>query len=141
MKKNLVIICVILMMPFVVLAGENETQTCANGSGTVIEGNDGTKFCKSNRVMNWWTALGWCQSIGKTMMRYPADCRCLGDGCPTIESKCPNLTGISNVTVWSSTPASRGYAFHVSLSNGNVDGQSCSYLTYGHYALCRYFSD
>ena len=108
---------------------------CTKANGTEIKGNNGTVYCKSNRAMNWWTALGWCQSIGKTSFRYPEDCRCVGTGCPETTANCPNLAGVGgNEHIWTSTPSGPSSAYYVNLSSGYIPN---NYRYYGNpYALC-----
>ena len=95
-----------------------QTTTCAKGAGTVIKGNDGTEYCLSKMKMNWWTALGWCQSIGKALIQYPSDCRCDGDNCPTEMVGCPNLKGVGDGCVWTSTPFGGSDVYNINLATG-----------------------
>lgn len=99
-----------------------QTTTCAKGAGTVIKGNDGTEYCFSKNGMNWWTALGWCQAIGKTLIQYPSDCRCDGDNCPTEMVKCPNLKGIAQSNInWTSTPYDEKSIYTINFNHGGPD--------------------
>ena len=41
---------------------------CAHGGGVEIRGNDGTNYCLSNSIMNWWSAFAWCDAAGKKLI-------------------------------------------------------------------------
>ena len=110
-------VCAILIISTQAMATE-----CTKANGTEIKGNNGVVYCKSNRAMNWWTALAWCQTIGKTAIRYPEDCRCVGTGCPETTANCPNLAGVGgNEHIWTSTPSGPSNAYDVNLSSGNFN--------------------
>ena len=99
-------ICVALMISTITLA-DDTIKTCANGAGIVITGNNGTDYCMSNNNMNWWTALAWCQTIGKTAIRYPEDCSCVGENC--LKVQCPNFANMQKAwRIWTATPCGDG---------------------------------
>ena len=78
------------------------TETCANRAGILVVGNNGTQYCMSRIAMNWWTAIGWCQTIGMRPFHYPTDCSCVGDNCPI--ATCPNISfGGNNTYLWSNS--------------------------------------
>lgn len=136
MRKILLFICGIMMISSVAMA--EETTVCANGGGEIVKGNNGTLYCKSKNVMNWWTALGWCQAIGKTPIHYPSDCRCVGERCPTEMVGCPNFKGLTNnyTLYWTSTPEKEGYAYGVECYGGSARVAKIS-ETYMKAALCK----
>jgi hypothetical protein len=116
--KKIILIGAILMIPTASFAID-----CAKANGTLIYGNDGTTYCKSNRTMNWWTALGWCKSIGMQPFEFPKNCSCTTEKCPTKEAGCSSLSGISTDEVWSSTPSVNTGAYSINLATGNVNHQ------------------
>lgn len=117
MKNFLITIGCILTLSQIVFA---EEVTCANGAGTIIIGKNKTQYCMSKRSLNWWTALGWCQSIGKQLISYPNACSCPESICPEILSNCPNLTGVADTIVWTSTLNGPKSAILISLSIGQI---------------------
>ena len=54
---------------------------------------NGHKFCRSNQMMNWWSAFTWCESNGRKL----ADLTVMCPGVPPAHNKtdgaCPNLYG------------------------------------------------
>ena len=135
MKKCLLLVCGVLMaLSSTQAEGVQAGDSCARGGGTVVIGNNGTVYCKSNHQMNWWTALDWCQQQGKQLIQYPADCSCVEDGCPP--GKCPNLAGIGEYTVWTSTANPQGTASYVDLKSG-ASINSPRTQSYGPRALCK----
>ena len=111
------IVCGGLFTPFVVQAADM-VETCADGAGTVVKGNNGTVYCKSNRTMNWWTALGWCRAINMVPFSFPNDCRCVGEKCK-VTADCSNLAGVGIGGIWTATPNGTKYAYRVD-GNGTV---------------------
>ena len=137
MKKAL-LICLIVMISVCVKAEEQTFEKrCTSANGVVVAGKNGKVYCKSNRYMNWWTALGWCQAIGMVPFENPNDCRCIGENCPETASGCPNLTGVGAGTVWTGTPfnGNPGYSITINLGNGNVGAHHNS-ADYPDLALC-----
>ena len=107
-------LCLTLMISTITLA-DDTIKTCANGAGIVITGNNGTDYCMSNNNMNWWTALAWCQTIGKTAIRYPEDCSCVGENC--LKVQCPNFANMKKAwRIWTATPCDK-----------DGSGQACAY--------------
>ena len=53
----------ILLIMALLISAQAMAISCQDAGGTEIKGNNGTVYCKSNRTMNWWTALGWCRAI------------------------------------------------------------------------------
>lgn len=85
--------------------------SCVNYAG--VEQCNGHTFCKSNRQMNWWSAINWCQSNGGTLASYT-------NVCPNTEinKNCPNRPGTS---LWLKESAGGGSAFLV-FWNGALQG-------------------
>lgn len=116
--KKIILICTLLITSTTALAID-----CKQANGITITGNNETTYCLSNNKMNWWTALGWCQSIGKTMFHYPNDCICNTEKCPETASECPNLKGIGTDEIWSSTPSVDTGAYSILLQSGKLNRQ------------------
>ena len=115
-------------------------SSCAEG--TEITGVNGHVYCKSNIVVNWYSALAWCDAHGRTLATMEQLCDIdetqkwdgnVGSG------KCLNIKDLySNGAVWTATvwPESHN-SFIVTLSNGGVNAvhrttASSNYLS----ALC-----
>ena len=126
-----------LMVSFVVQSQNIQAEdVCANGGGKIIIGHNGTIYCQSNRGMNWWTALEWCQEQGKELIRYPVDCKCVEEGCPV--TACSNLTNIGQGQTWTATPWGNGYAYYISLISGHINGNGRDVkLTSNLHAVCK----
>ncbi len=98
--------------------------TC-NG-GTEITGKNGHVYCKSNILMNWYSAFTWCEVQGRTLATVKQMCdidetqKWEGD---LGEGKCLNLEGVSseNKYVWSAVPSGSMYAILVYLPTANVN--------------------
>lgn len=124
MKKYIGIICLSVLLSTSVLA-----ESCAGGSGTVVEGLDGTRYCKSNITMNWWSAFAWCDVAGGQLIDITTECiKTIGT------TGCPNLTGIGSGWVWTQNVPSAIYAYNVSLSSGAVS--TSGYRDGSNAALC-----
>ena len=89
--------------------------------------------------MNWWTALGWCSAIKKTMIQYPEDCRCLGENCPTTETGCPNFFNTHNTgyKVWTSTPYLNTSAYLININDGTVSTGLRNSWAFGALTVCK----
>ena len=127
----------ILLIMALLISAQAMAISCQDAGGLEIKGNNGTVYCKSNQAMNWWTAMAWCEKIGKTPFSYPKDCACeTSDGipCPETTAGCPNLAGVGG-NIWTSTPFDTSYAYAVNLSSGNVY-YSHRYNYADYYALC-----
>ena len=111
-----------------------ENSVCADGDGSMFKGIDGTNYCRSRIMMNWWSAFAWCDTIGGVLIDPNKDCKCKGiDGCDMLLS-CPNLKEVPD-TAWTSsvvTPKVAYFIYDGTLTYSYVDGK------YGpKYALCR----
>ena len=100
MRKILIFI-IIMTITFPIQSAVT-TETCANRAGILVVGNNEIQYCMSRISMNWWTAIGWCQSIGMRPFNYSKDCSCTGENCPI--SPCPNIAfNHNNYYLWSGT--------------------------------------
>ena len=139
MRNVFILMCGMVMMSCVVFAEDITTETCADGAGTVIIGAvSGHKYCKSNKGMNWWNAMAWCDGIGRRLFER-SDCACSATVSDCRE-KCPELTGASNTNdlVWTATPYTDINAYFISLLSGaystHYEGRKGGR---GLFALCR----
>ena len=62
---------------FVCLIISNPVWAGCDGGGW-IQGQDGSRFCRSTAEMNWWSAMVWCQQNGMQLT--------------TITNVCPDTT-------------------------------------------------
>ena len=134
MKK----IIVFLVCVFAVTSVMAAEPTCNGGS--TITANNGTKFCKSDKAMNWWSAFTWCESQRRTLANFSSMCPGVSQALANEDGDCPNLQGTGdNQWVWSSLAYGSDSALLVNLSSGAVANY---YYRHHHYffALCEQFS-
>ena len=99
------------------------TETCAGGAGTVIYGNDadpvigfeGTPYCKSNTVMNWWSAFAWCDAIGGELIDLTTECNKVSGS-----SGCPNLAGTGSGNAWTRNVVNDKVAYYIKFPSAEV---------------------
>lgn len=65
MKKMMILVCAILMMPVSVNA-------CG---GITIKGNSGDSYCLSKHKMNWYSAYAWCRAQGMNLIDLETTCK------------------------------------------------------------------
>ena len=129
------VVVVLLGLSSIVMGDDNTLpDSCANGSGFVVMGNNGTEYCQSKKGMNWWTAIGWCQSIGKKLVEYPMDCQCVGVKCPTKMLACPNFKGDFADYVWTATPAGSNTSYIIYPAGGSISNPDRTRMSA---ALCK----
>jgi len=98
---------------------------------------NGEHFCMSKQTMNWWSALIWCQWIGRELSDIET-------ACPhslSARRACVNLEGRMNVSgnnfSWLSTQLSNTGAYYLDAS-GNISTYHNGKTTDGwHHALCK----
>ena len=96
---------------------------------------NGLNFCRSNKQMNWFSALIWCKSIGRELTDVETACpNGLASG-----NVCPNLDGFRKVYMWTSTPCSstNSYMIHQSSASPIWCSYSNRNLSSQNYALCK----
>ena len=98
---------------------------------------NGRNFCRSNVMMNWWTAFIWCKSIGRELTDPETACP---NGI-SASYTCPNLKG-NNGECWTNLIGSSGRnTLRVATSNGgltgNNDGTNYGSRSGRFYALCK----
>ena len=120
MRKILILTCGILMMSSVAMAeGETTVETCAGGGGTLVTGKSGYKYCKSNKAMNWWNAVAWCDAMGKRLIDLNTDCGC--NGTVKCEEYCPEIgnTSTEGICAWTTRADNAETITGVWLNNYN----------------------
>ena len=90
---------------------------------------NGKNFCRSPNGMNFWSAVIWCKSIGRTLAP-------LSSACPKIypNGTCANLKGkISsgnwNWNSWLNTPYSSNRAYVLVSNTSTLDSKARTYNT------------
>ena len=89
-------------------------EDCAGGNGEIVRGNSSGVFCKSKVLMNFWSAMTWCQKIGSQLVEWNTVCPGLQVGPNKI---CNNLKGVF-------TPEGGGNAWVYVNENYKTNGQS-----------------
>ena len=114
MKKCLLLSCGMLFIASVSIA-----ETCADGSGMVIEGKvTGHKYCVSNKPFNWWNANAWCDALGRRLFER-SDCACGNTTADCTNNMCPELNNFSNFyTGWMATPSGSSDAYFIHFQQG-----------------------
>ena len=84
-------------------------DNCTNRDGTIVTANDGTKFCRSNNIMNWWSANVWCQKHGGVLTDYKKFC---GLTALYRRAGCPNMPSCRGWKGWFSQTEADGTAWH-----------------------------
>ena len=98
-------------------------------------------FCKSDKMMNWWSAWTWCKSQNRNLASF-------FDMCPSTRTTytehtgdyCLALAKISSSNsdrVWSATGKGSTDAFIVRLSDGSKYARGYSLRENENYALCE----
>lgn len=136
MKQFLMFTCFSIMIPTTIIA-EETTQTCANGTGTIVIGAiTGHKYCKSNVKMNWWNAVSWCDAQGRRLFNLN-DCGC-SDTIANCAQNCPEVSlviGMQNS--WTTSFKKIGYVDYIDLYNGHISPWGVPALTDSYFALCK----
>ena len=115
MNKILMMTCGILIASSVALTEDTTTETCANGAGAIITGHiTGDKYCKSNKTMNWWNAVSWCDAQNKTLIA-------LSDCASTKVNVCDNFIGYGYL--WLYNYHTQG-AYHANNTGQIIKGDS-----------------
>ena len=112
--------CISLMVPTITLAEDTTiTETCADGAGVVIAGAVSEhKYCMSNKTMNWWNAVSWCDGLNKKLFNLN-DCSC--SGTINCTGKCPELAlGTGGVYFWTANPKGTFEAYAIGMSDGYI---------------------
>ena len=117
MKKIIVFLCLCVCAGVSAMATEQEELPC-NG-GAIVTAKDGTKFCHSNKEMNWWSAFAWCESQGRKLADFTTMCGNVSQSPGGTVGQCPNLQNVVTYCVWSSLASGSNYAIVV-CSDGAV---------------------
>ena len=113
----MVYICCFFIIPYVAMAEEDTTG--ADGAGTIVIGVSGYKYCLSNKTMNWWNAVAWCDAMGKRLIDLNTDCGC--NGTVKCEGYCPEIgnTSTESICTWTTRADSDHSITGVWLNNYN----------------------
>ena len=118
--KNLFLICAVLFTTLVALADDITTETCANGAGTVMIGAvTGHEYCMSNKTMNWWNGISWCDAQGRRLFSLE-DCGCHEAVADCSNNRCPELNKGIDKWILTLKPFTTSTIYSVRLSNGSV---------------------
>jgi len=127
MTKKLFFICLIGLLSI------NSAYAACDG-GTEITIKSGT-FCKSNVIMNWWSAAAWCKANGRKLATIYEICPSW-DG-STGYYKCSEIEGTDDRPVWTATVSGMDYAFHLNPSYGGVNNDMGRDNTEYYSAFCK----
>ena len=138
MKKIIVFLCLCVCAGVSAMATEQEELPC-NG-GTPITANNGTKFCKSNKAMNWWSAFAWCESQGqgRKLAEFKTMCPSTVQYPTNTDGDCPNLQGLAESGwVWSSLAYGSDRALMANLFSGAVRDGTRTDPSHYYFAFCE----
>ena len=104
MNKILLLTCCFLITTSVVLAEDTTTETCANGSGTVVIGTiTGHKYCRSSQRLNFWNAYAWCDGLNRRLVDS-SNCACGNITADCANNGCPEFKNAAQGWLWSGVP-------------------------------------
>ena len=140
MMKFLNIIGLLFISSSIAMAEDNiPVETCANGAGTIIVGAiTGHKYCKSNKTMNWWNAVSWCEGLNKRLFNFD-DCKC---DTTTDCRICPELVTdtAQNTSSWIYSACNNQHSLRVDTNTGALWSASygiyCTPRMYSFHAIC-----
>ena len=146
MKKLLFVLSLILCFATSAKADDTATSSLSDSewcpNGVVERGAHPTKrYCRSTIMMNWYTALSWCQAQGMHLATMSEICdksENLRWDASLVDKKCPNFAnGESSFNSYSWTGTANGstYAYRVSAGPGIINYASRNDPS-PHYALC-----
>ena len=139
-------VCAVLMG-----TGSSTTMAAECVGGTLITANsashdgvdcgennmfcNGHTFCKSNNIMNWWSAFTWCKSNGRNLASFAMACPEKPTSNNYVTGACPNLQGVSSGWVWTNLASGSHNAFNVNSSSGAVSSVNSRFTNDA--ALCE----
>ncbi|MBP5344232.1 MAG: hypothetical protein J6Y85_04080, partial [Alphaproteobacteria bacterium] len=91
----------------------------ASDSGCDAAHCNGRNFCRSPNPMNWFSALIWCKSIGRTLADFNHVC----PGTPFVDKQiCANMKGLSSsaIKVTTSMPMDNNRGHYIYLPDGKI---------------------
>ena len=130
MKKKLLFTCLIGLISVT-------SAYAACDGGTEVTNTAGTTFCKSNVVMNWWSAAAWCKANKMQLATMYEMCPSW-DG-TRADEKCPELKGTASGSecYWSATVSGNSEAFYVGPVSGNVNNYGRAEISHNGVAFCK----
>ena len=75
---------ILLLSACLMMTSESIAYSCSGGQSEII---NNIQFCKSNQVMNWLSALTWCDANGGKLAEYNTVCP--GGDCSEFKGKFP----------------------------------------------------
>ena len=135
--RFITLICGVLLTSTVATAEDTTVETCANGAGTVVIGAvTEHKYCRSNKGMNWWNAVAWCDGQSKRLLQLD-DCKFNSTASPWI---CPDLVQVekSETYFWTMNPTTETRMYLIQQPSGKVFNSygGDRYLSHYH-VLCK----
>ncbi|MBR6675507.1 MAG: hypothetical protein IKL32_06290 [Alphaproteobacteria bacterium] len=132
--NKILIVCGLLMVSTVAFADDITVESCADGAGTVITGVvSGHKYCMSNKGMNYWNAVAWCDGQGRRLFSMD-DCAC--SGTTNCAEKCPEMVNVVSCHRWTDTPIGTTQMYMVPSGGGKPRSLDRAY-NYDCCALCK----
>ncbi len=110
---------------------------CDSQSGTEITDINGTTYCKSKDLVDWWMADLWCEEQEGKLLTL-ADC--VDDDMPVNKKICVNLVGADAGMAWTATDASQmGNSYRIDLGSGKINTASRNIRLKNNfsYAICK----
>ena len=85
-------------------------------------------FCKSDKVMNWWSAFNWCEANARQLASFENMCPGITPTYNSATGACPALQGTSStsLTVWSAVGRGTNMVIAVNLSSGSIGSGTTS---------------
>ena len=135
--RFITLICGVLLTSTVATADDTTVETCANGAGTVVIGAvTEHKYCRSNKGMNWWNAVAWCDGQSKRLLQLD-DCKFNSTASPWI---CPDLVQVekSETYFWTMNPTTETRMYLIQQPSGNIFNSYGGDRHLSHYhVLCK----
>ena len=132
MKK--VILCLGITVFMSVPSFGEEAVYCASGAGQLVVAHNGDKYCVSSRLMNWWSAFSWCESVGGKLISSE-ECVCNGANCPQ-DADCNNFKGLFSSSFWTSTTL-KGFSTYCYSTGGTLNHELHCQKSYTNAAVCK----
>ncbi len=136
MKKIVMSICLsafLILDSGFVYADDDAEARCTEKKGIFTSKGEGhPAYCRSPRVMNWWSAHAWFQTIGGELVDMVAEC---GE---ELQSTwwCSNLKFDVSGYSWTRNVSDKSHAYIIFLSSGQFGDYS---LGNPYFALCKNF--
>ena len=106
-------------------------ETCEGGS--LLTGENGHVYCRSNNAMNWWSAYTWCQAQGRHLASMYEICSTWDGSTGYVNCNLATFNPDSgtNPDMWSATASGDNSAFSCDRGRVQSINRTTNYL-----ALC-----